>query len=550
MQKGRQLATAPGVAHWEVPLSLAFFSVFAVVMFLTSPTGGDFHWSDAPRHALNGIFVHDLLVAQPFGDPKGWAVNYYLQYPALTILFYPPLFSGVLAASYSMFGFSHETAQGSVAFFHLLLGFSVFLLARRWMPFGYALGAGLMLAAAPEIAQWGRQVMLDIPAYAWLGFMAVFFVRYLDDQHPKDWYLALICYLLALYTKQTPLFIAGALFVGLILARGLSMFKDRHLWIGGGLFFIGLLPLIVMHLQFGQVNTASMMGSERSDIPRLSIEAWAYYLSVLPQQLGWPTLILALLYLLGAAVRVDWRLPRWHMGFLITWFVFGYLMFSFIMVREPRHDLMALLPFPVFAALGLYKLFTDKWSSEILGPALAVGVGLSSLLWSVYTYPVKYIKGYREAAQYVMEHAPPDSVVMFHGYRDGSFIFNMRVGDRPDLSIARSDKFLIRVAIERIRGVEDRGFSTAGVEQLFQRHGIRYVVAQPGFWADLPSFMVLEQLLADGSKFKKIHQIQTEANHNHSDSEIAIYRYLGELQSPPQPMTVEMVGIGQTFEQR
>jgi hypothetical protein len=177
-----------------------------------------------------------------------------------------------------------------------------------------------------------------------------------------------------------------------------------------------------------------------------------------------------------------------------------------------------------------------------------VGVGFGSLLWSAYAYPVQYIKGYREAAQYVMQRAPRESMVMFHGYRDGNFIFNIRAGNRPDLGVARSDKFLIRLAIERTRGVEDRGFTTDQIEQLFKRHAVRYVVAQTGFWGDLPSFSTLEQLLADRSKFEKVHRIETEANYNQSDPEVVIYKYLGEIQLPPEPMALEMVGIGQTFE--
>ena len=47
------------------------------------------------------------------------------------------------------------------------LGLGVFALARRWMPFTYALAASLLLIGAPEVGLWARQVMLDVPAYAW-----------------------------------------------------------------------------------------------------------------------------------------------------------------------------------------------------------------------------------------------------------------------------------------------------------------------------------------------------------------------------------------------
>ena len=68
--------------------------------------------------------------------------------------------------------------------------------------------------------------------------------------------------------------------------------------------------------------------------------AWVFYLEQLPRQLGWPTVILAAVYLTGAALRPGWRLPRGRFVFLLSWFGIGYLFFSYIMVREPRHDLI------------------------------------------------------------------------------------------------------------------------------------------------------------------------------------------------------------------
>src|SRR5215469_7551088 len=64
----------------------------SMVLTATAPVDGDFWWSDSPRHALNGAFIKDFVAAMPWHDPKAWAINYYLQYPSLTILIYPPLF--------------------------------------------------------------------------------------------------------------------------------------------------------------------------------------------------------------------------------------------------------------------------------------------------------------------------------------------------------------------------------------------------------------------------------------------------------------------------
>src|SRR5579872_5183540 len=63
------------------------------LLFHTSPHTGNFWWPDAPRHAMDGAFYRDLLVSFPITHPKAWAMNYYLHYPAIVILFYPPIFA-------------------------------------------------------------------------------------------------------------------------------------------------------------------------------------------------------------------------------------------------------------------------------------------------------------------------------------------------------------------------------------------------------------------------------------------------------------------------
>ncbi|SEN96824.1 Dolichyl-phosphate-mannose-protein mannosyltransferase [Nitrosospira multiformis] len=528
--------------------AVIIFTVFAAVMFVTAPTNGDFAWSDAPRHALNGVFVRDFFIAMPWEDPRQYAVNYYLRYPALTILFYPPLFSLFLAIAYSIFGFSHLVAQATVTFFHLILGLAGYMLARRWMPHGYAIAASLLLASAPEIAFWGRQVMLDVPAYAWLALMAVTFVRYMDRGEIRYLWLTVLLFVAALYTKQTSLFVLFALLAGLISARGLQALRDRQLWGAAVTLLLLVIPLAVLHLKFGQVNMGSMMGSQRSDLPRTSVEAWTYYAAQLPGQLGWPTVILSIIYLAGATVRADWRLPRPHMVFLIVWFVAGYLFFSYIMVREPRHDLMVLLPLPIFAVLAIKKITETRLKKT--GLALAGAVALGSVAWSVLAYPVHWVTGHSEAADFVLKRAPQNSVVLFSGYRDGSFVFNIRAGERTDVSVARADKLLLRVAIERERGVQDRNLTANKIESLLKRHAIRYVVAETGFWHDLPSMAALTALLNDTSRFKAVQRIATQANYPNTDHELVIYEYLGMVDANPQPLSAELVGIGITLKQR
>lgn len=82
---------------YERPRLADLIVVFALLaasagMILTAPMAGNFSWSDAPRHALNGAFIMDLVHDHPWDHPAAWAMDYYIRYPALRILFYPPFF--------------------------------------------------------------------------------------------------------------------------------------------------------------------------------------------------------------------------------------------------------------------------------------------------------------------------------------------------------------------------------------------------------------------------------------------------------------------------
>ncbi len=129
----------------------------AILFAFGAPANDSFSWPDAPRHALNGAFVLDLIRQHPFQDPTAYAYNYYLKYPALTILFYPPLFYFVLAFFYALFGVSQVSALCAEFVCYAALALGTFRLARLWLPETAAFAAALILTAAPETAYWGRQ---------------------------------------------------------------------------------------------------------------------------------------------------------------------------------------------------------------------------------------------------------------------------------------------------------------------------------------------------------------------------------------------------------
>lgn len=111
---------------------LLVLAIAVALLFLSAPYRADMWWSDAPRHAMDGAFYRDLFRDMPVGHLKEYAMNYYLQYPALATLFYPPFFPLVEALFFAVFGVSAFSAQLAVATFYLAMAWGAYFLARRW----------------------------------------------------------------------------------------------------------------------------------------------------------------------------------------------------------------------------------------------------------------------------------------------------------------------------------------------------------------------------------------------------------------------------------
>jgi hypothetical protein len=522
-------------------IALALLLALVALLFVQAPVGGAFAWSDAPRHALNGVFVKDFVAAMPWDDPAGYAYRYYAQYPALTILFYPPLFYVISAPFYALLGFSHGTALLVVGLHYAAFACACYRISRRWFDAPAAFLLAALIAVLPEIAFWGRQIMLEIPALAFLAWSAACFLDYLDERRPLYLYLALALLVLAMYSKINVGFMAIAFAASLLQAQGGAAWRNRHHYLAALAAGIALLPLLVLTLKFGQANVQSVTGVADSYVSRATLDGWLWYARQLPLQMGWPVLpvLLGGLALLSRAPAGDRRAQQF---FLALWFVSGYLFFSAIDLKESRHTVFILPPLVFLGALGLRTVLSGKRLS-----ALLLALFLATLTWTVLKRPVHYVDGYREAADKVADMAPPNSAVLFSGYRDGAFVFNMRVReDRRDLVTVRADKLLLKVAVRRELGVEQKSYSEAEIGQMLNEAGIRYVVAQQGFWTDLEVMARLQRVL-NSEHFTEVGRIATRANYPVSDKLLVIYRNNAELSGTAKSMDIELPIIQRTI---
>jgi hypothetical protein len=531
------------VSRWQKSASLLVLGLAVLLLFLSAPYKADIWWSDASRHAMDGVFYRDLFRTLPLGHMKQYAMNYYLQYPALAILFYPPLFALVEAVFFQIFGISLFSAQLTVAVFYLSAAWGAYFLSRRWLGHLSALAVSLLFIGLPEVALWGRQVMLEIPACAFLKWSAVVFFRYLDQSKPQSLYLVVVLLAAGAYTKQTVLFILPVFLWMLWSENGRAILKDRHFWAGAALLTALMTPLAILNLTITRYNVDSVLGGEWAPFPVFSWQGWTYYLRQFPSQTTRPVVLLSSAALVLGVLRPGW----WGQGekYFAGWLVGGYIFFSLIALKEPRHSVLILLPLAFFSVRCIQSISAmPARATSVLAVVFAGATFGHTLLRD----EVPRMYGYREAADYVAGRAPQGSVILFSGYRDGAFIFDLRSRiDRRDLSTLRSDKLLLRVR-QRWLAADELKLTGAETGEMLNHYGVKYVVSQPNFWGDLKNLQMLQGVL-HSPQFRLVATIPITSNVNHEDQQIEIYENLEPInKTGRQRIRLELPIIGQTAE--
>src|ERR1051325_4629796 len=92
--------------------------LLAVLFFFSALRGvgaTDVIDTDAARHAMNGVFIHDLVRSGHWSHPVEYAKAYYAQYPALSMPYHPPLFPAIEAFFFAVFGVNLLTARLAIA---------------------------------------------------------------------------------------------------------------------------------------------------------------------------------------------------------------------------------------------------------------------------------------------------------------------------------------------------------------------------------------------------------------------------------------------------
>ena len=505
-------------ASTAMRLALLPIAALALFYFLTAPKDGNFWWYDSSRHAMNGVFLRDLIMEGGLWHPVHFATIYVKQYPAVNIGFYPPFFYISSVPMLLLFGTSHAVSQSVVALYVLGLGALVWLISRRVMDGFSATATALATLALAPVALWSRQVQLDVPAVAIFFFTAYALIRHLESKQQAWMFAAAIALGIGVLTRVQGVFMVPVLLFFLFARRYAEQpsFARRSL----AIVLAGLiaLPAVVMVMYFQQVNQA--LASATPGMPKLwSLENWAWYAEKLPQQIGWPALAVTVVGLL-AALRLGWqkRLPL-TVEVLGACAACAWLFFTMVSNKDPRFNLPGVLFLFVVAAHGLY--FTLPTLARILLPVLAA--------WLFFQLgvagPVPEVNGFSTAVSATLAVTPKNANVLISAHRDGSFIYDLRTqGNRRDIGVRRADKLFVELHIMRALGIRDRQLDKAAILAMLDHEKVATVVVQPGYLDDQPSIRSFLALLEEGKYYDKVQTIAIQGSTDRNEHELVVYK--------------------------
>jgi hypothetical protein len=302
-------------------------------------------------------------------------------------------------------------------------------------------------------------------------------------------------------------------------------------------------------LTLARFNVQLAARQEWQPDPVFSWVGMSYYLRQFPKQTNWILCILAAATLIATAIRKRW----WGDAekFFAGWLVCGYFFFSLIALKETRYTVLILLPLVFFAVRGVVRI------APRIGPALMLAFSLVTYGYTLLEKPVPYVRGYAEAVDYVAAHAPRGGVIMFSGYHDGAFIFDMRLReDRRDLFVLRADKLLLNLKLlagnrertqKREADVEQRNVTETETAEMLNRYGVSYVVTQPNFWDDLKNMQQLQRVLHT-KQFRLVDTIPVVSNVGDLDHKLEIYQNLGPLNAQRERIRLELPMAGVVLE--
>jgi hypothetical protein len=521
----------PTLEHQRTRRILLATTLFLVALVVGHRIAeGEFNINvDESFHAFTGMYVADFLRAFPLAHPVRFTLLYYTHYPAIGLIHWPPFFYVVEGLAFLIGGPSVITARITVLLFTLFGSYFWFQLVQDLEDSYYAAASTVLLGLLPFLLLYEKAVMLEAPSLALCIAATYYWIRYL--KHGVDRYVYIFAGIasLALLTKQLSIYLALFCLFTIVLQRRRYLLSKAATWKGLALCIAITAPFYGFVLKIHwKVIQYDVLKTKMPGNP------FAYYLTVLPSQLGFPIVCLSLL-----GIATCWWWGKWeNTKVMLAWIAACYLTLTFFAEKEPRYIVYWLPPF-IYFALG--PLISQRLTPRIrYAGVLASAILLAHSIWVGWHFERPYISGYQAAAEEVTR-VGDSGFLLFDGELPANFIFFVRKSDpgrhyvvlRKALHTQR--EFKQWGSIEFVQNIQD-------LEDLINLYGIRFAIVD-----NAPTEFRSQELLRrylQSSRFRLVQTIQLQTNiASWQSRELSVYENVQPTPCSAKTLHIEMMSL-------
>jgi hypothetical protein len=488
---------------------------------------------------MTGVFFHDLYREMPIGHIESYTVRYYLQYPCLSLLIWPPLFPALEGAAMLGMGTSVTAGKLMVASFAALAAVYVYRLV-RWTHDDWTAGVAMLLFGfSPMVFSLSRHVMLEVPTLAFAIVAIYYFLHYLKRECQGDLWKTAAASGLAALTRFDAVYLLLYFLMVLTWQRRFTILKRKEVWAAIGVslaFVIPVYAISAVEVGWGHLRTVQEHNGGAMEC-RTLLNA-LYYPSVLPYQVGWFVLSAAMVGLLDCAHHRDLNRTAPH----VTMIAATYLAFTALGEREPRHAIYWIPAFTLLAANGVN--WAGARTNLPYARAILAAIIITGTAWISANRPAPYVRGYEEAARYVVENTKHSSFCLVDAYLDGNFIYQVRRLDPAGrIWVLRGDKLFYGMLseprfgyVEHVRSEDDL------LATIHQYDPDLIVVESPRAGPQLALAELLRKTLRDHPDRFRLEKIQDVDSNKpeYQGVHLAIYRNLYRNANREHHLEVDM----------
>lgn len=515
--------------------TLLIFLLILITLIITTKniTRGDFRFSDACSHGMNGVYLHDLIKLMPLTHIYDFTLRFYGKYPAISIPYHPPFFHLVEAFFFFLFGISAVTARVAVVFFSLLAIIVWYKLIKSMYNEEIAFFSGILLITTPTIVFWTRNAMLEMPALAMIILSSYFLHTSIDLNKKGHLYYCALCLGLSMWTKQTTVFLLPLFFSYIMIKKKYAKLYNKEGILSCFILLIFSVSLMLLTFKFAKYNIVQVVSDTKYyGYTKSSASNFLFYIKALPSILTIPLLVLSCLSIAAILLKKSQK----KRSFFLLWIFWAYAIITYTSVKGVRYAYFWIPPFCLFASL-IYTESKLKFKGINLSVVLLLCLCIFQFVVS-YRLKIPFIDGYEKAAEFVTDTLKGDTVLV-GGYFYGNFIFNLRKHD-PDgnLIVLRSDKVLPNPFISK----DD--YKKEDIYKLLEDYGTKYIVVESKDSRYNPRLKKIRNIL-NSSDFIFRKKIDFATNINRlKDTSILIYEFNRDVSLKKERLEIYIPKMG------